>query len=616
PDGNIQTGVEYAPPTNQIEEVLVEIWQEVLNVKQIGIHDNFVDLGGHSLKAAMLKSRILKELEVEVSLEAVFDYPRVTELAGFISELEKKSFVAIEKIEEEEFYPVSSAQKRLYAIQQLESVGCAYNLPVVLEVEGPLDVQRLQKAIEALVQRHEALRTSFHLIEGELVQKVHSQMQAQFTHMEAVDENEGEVLIAGFIRPFHLSNAPLFRAGLIRLKKERHILVIDMHHIIADGISKDIFNRELVQLYRDDNLSKLSIQYKDYATWHNNMKQTSKWKEQEEYWLNQFSGELPILELPTDYPRPSVQQFDGRKLLFELTPEMTKQLKQIATNQGATLYMLLLASYQVLLSKYGNQEDIIVGTPVAGRFHPDLESIFGMFVNTLAIRSYPQAEQTFEQFLSQVKERVFKAYQHGDYSLDELVDKLSIRRDLSRNSLFDTMFVLQNMDMNEIEIPGLTFKTFEIEWKKSVFDMTWEAVEKNGLQFTIEYNTSLFTQLSIERMFGRFKQILQQVVTNPTIQLANIEWVTEEEQQVLLEEFNQTETEYTREKTIHEQFEEQVEKHPDRLAVVFEEATATYRELNERANQVARVLREKGVEREAFVGIMVDRSIEAIVGVL
>ncbi|MFC4547674.1 condensation domain-containing protein, partial [Paenactinomyces guangxiensis] len=616
PSGYVQTGVRYMAPTNQTEEILVRIWEDVLGVERVGIHDNFFELGGHSLKAMMLLARIHKALKVEVPLQEVFSRPTVEEMASYIKEADTCSYTAIEPVQQRDVYPVSSVQKRLYVIQEFENVGSGYNIPLILEVNGPLHINRLQNAFESLVQRHEALRTSFHFIDGELVQKIHPRVTFNMRQMDSQDGEEVNSLIKSLIQPFDLSEAPLFRSWLIRLGNKRHVLMIDMHHIISDGMSINILLRELVSLYQGKDLSPLRIQYKDYAVWQKGYLQTERLKEQEKYWLSQFSGELPVLELPTDEPRPVVQKFDGDVFTFTLNEELTQKLKQLATEQRATLYMTLLAAYNILLMKYTGQEDVIIGSPIAGRPHTDLERLVGMFVNTLAIRNFPKRNQTFAEFLASVKEQVLGAYQHADYPLEDLVEKLDVRRDLSRNPLFDTLFVMQNMDLSELKIPGLTFKAFDQEWKTAKFDLTWGVTEGKALQIAVEYSTSLFNRMTVQKMAGHFTHILEQIINQPAIRLSEIELVTETEKQQLLVEFNDTEANYPRGKNIHQLFEGQVRKTPDHMAVVFGEERLTYRELNERANQLARALREKGIRRNEFVGLLVERSVEMIVGIL
>ncbi|WP_459501588.1 amino acid adenylation domain-containing protein [Bacillus sp. C1] len=615
-DEGTQTGMEYAPPTNPTEDALVQIWQEVLQVKRVGIYDHFFEIGGHSLKAMMLVSRILKNLQVQVPIKEVFSRPTVKEMAAYIKEAEGSSYPTIAPVKKQEYYPVSSMQKRLYTIQLLDGIHTTYNMPLVLKIEGALDIDQLTKAFRLLIQRHESFRTTFELIDGELVQKIHSKVPFQIEQCIAEQGDQVKDLVQAFIRPFDLKEAPLCRVRLITLAKERYILLIDMHHIISDGISMGVIIRELTELYQGKVLPALHLQYKDYAVWQQSFKETKFYQKQEEYWVNELKGDIPVLELPTDYPRPPIQKFDGRLFSYELSEELTKKVKEFNFDQGTTLFMTLFAIYNVVLYKYSGQEDIIVGSPVAGRTQSDLESIVGMFVNTIAIRNNPKETQTFQQFLANVKSNVLAAYEHADYPLEGLIDKLEIRRDLSRNPLFDTMFIMQNMEKSELQFSGLTIEPEKFEWENTKMDMSWTIEESEKIHILLEYSTQLFKPETIQRMVKHFVSVLEQIIKNPNIYLGELKLITEKEKEQLLVEFNNTKVEYPRDKVVHELFEEQVEKTPNHIAVVYNEKKLTYHELNERANQLAHVLREKGVTKEKIVGILVKPSLEMLIGVL
>ena len=381
--------MEYAAPQNETEAKLVNIWREILGAERIGINDNFFDLGGHSLKATTMVSRIYKELNVEVPLREVFKTPTIKGMATYIGAAEQSLYSAILPVEKREYYPVSSAQRRLYIIDKLEEAGTGYNIPGVMVIEGGLDRKRLETVFQELVDRHEAFRTSFEMKGGEPVQRIHHRVELTLHYREAA-ENEIDNIIQEFIRPFDLSQAPLLRVGLIKINELKHILMYDMHHIISDGTSMAILIREFINLYQGQSLPELRIQYKDFAVWQNELFKRGKIRKQEEYWLARFAGEIPVLNLPTDYTRPAVQSFEGDRIALNLGPELAAGINRLASETGSTLYMVLLAAYNVLLSKYSGQEEIIVGTPIAGRPHADLERMIGMFVNTLAMRNYPE----------------------------------------------------------------------------------------------------------------------------------------------------------------------------------------------------------------------------------
>ena len=628
PEGKINTGVEYEAPRNELEEKLVKIWSEVLKVDGIGINDNFFELGGHSLKATSMISKIHKELEVEVPIREVFKNPTIKGISEYIGKTTESSiYSSIKKVEEKEYYKASSAQKRLYTLQQMDLEGTGYNMPGVIQIEGKLNVEKLEKSFNRLIERHEALRTSFEVIDGEIVQKVHKETfidiekyEHQISDKKEEEKEYIEYTIRSFVRCFELSKAPLIRVGLVKLGEEKYILLFDMHHIISDGVSMTILTDEFAKLYDGQELEKLRIQYKDYAAWQNDMLSSEVMKKQEEYWVNTFNDEVPVLNMPTDYTRPVLQSFEGASIEFKLDKVITDKLKEITKETGSTMYMVLLAVYNVLLSKYTGQEDIIVGSPIAGRPHADLEGIIGMFVNTLVMRSYPEANKTFREFLGEVKESSLRAYENQDYQFEELVEKLKLKRDLGRNPLFDVMFAMQNMNGAEQDIKELKIKPYKVENKVSKFDLTLSAAEagKNGEEIfcNLEYSTKLFKKETIQRLAEHFKNILKSIAENINVKINEIDMISEREKQQLLYEFNIAYENSSKDKTLHELFEEQVEKTPNNIAVIFENKKLSYKDLNERANSLARALRENGVGPDIIVGIIVERSLEMIVGIL
>ncbi|WP_227013950.1 non-ribosomal peptide synthetase [Paenibacillus psychroresistens] len=616
PEAVMDSGIGYEPPRNSLEAALVNIWQGVLGVQRMGIADDFFEQGGHSLKATTLISRIHKEMNVEVPLKEVFLRPTVKAMGAYILGLKTSAYAAIEPIPAQAFYPVSSAQKRLFILDQIEGTQTSYNMPGVLAMEGHLDRARLIAAFEALIQRHESLRTSFEWKEGEPIQRVHPHVEFRMDVREA-EEGQIEAIVKEFIRSFDLSQAPLLRVGLLQLDAERHILLYDMHHIISDGMSMSVIIREFAALYAGKELPALRIQYKDYAAWQHALFLGEGMKQQEAYWLTTFAGELPILNLPTDYPRPPIQSFEGNRVDFTIGKEEKERLYRLMAETGTTLYMVLLAVYSVLLSKYSGQEDIIVGSPIAGRSHADLEPMIGMFVNTLPMRNQAEGHKTFEAFLQEVKENALQAYANQDYPFEELVEKLALRRDMSRNPLFDTLFVLQNTDRTDIQMENITLSPYEFENKATKFDLTLSVAEEaEVIHFQLEYSSRLFKMDTIERLTGHFRHMLEEVSENRIQPLSQLALLTQQEREQILTEFNAAEAGYPQEKTIQQVFEEQAERSPNHVAVVFGEQQLTYQELNERANQLAYLLRAKGVQADSIVGLVVERSLEMIVGIL
>ncbi|MCY9520553.1 amino acid adenylation domain-containing protein, partial [Paenibacillus apiarius] len=618
PEGSMQTGVDYVAPRTAVEAQLAQIWQEVLGLPRIGVRDHFFDIGGHSLRATALVAKMHKEMGIELPLREVFQYPTIEQMAEVITGKEHQAaYVSIPIIEESAYYPVSSAQKRLYILSQLEGGELSYNMPGVMAVEGALDRERLEEAFRQLIRRHETLRTGFELVGGEAVQRVHRDVEFAVEYIRVNEEEEANAHVREFMRAFDLRQAPLLRVGLLELQPDRHLLLFDMHHIISDGASMGIFLQEFVELYEGAELSPLRIQYKDYAAWQQGEMQRERMSKQEAYWLDMFGGETPVLDLPTDYTRPMIRSFKGKTFGFIIDNQRSEELRQLAMQTGTTLYMVLLAVYTTLLSKYSGQEDIIVGTPIAGRAHADLEPIVGMFVNTLAMRNAPAGEKTFQEYVQEVKENTLSAYENQDYPFEELVSKLDVSRDMSRNPLFDTMFVLQNIEQRAVSIEGLTCKLYPNEHNIAKFDLTFSLTEEaEGIAGTIEYARSLYKEETIERMAAHFKQVIDAILSDPQRKLSSIEIISPEEKAQILETFNDTAADYPRDKTIHQLFEEQAERTPDQAAVVYEESQLTYRELNTKANQLARTLRAEGVQPDQLVGILAERSLEMIIGIL
>jgi amino acid adenylation domain-containing protein len=557
PEPGITLKKEYTAPRNEIEEALVNIWSDILGInrKQIGIDDNFFELGGHSLKASRAAAIIHKELNVILPIAELLKFPTIRKLADYMSQEQKSTYLCIQMAEKKEYYPLSCAQKRLFILQQVEKSDMTYNMPGMLVLEGKLEKGRLEETFRRLIERHESFRTSFKMVQGEPLQVVHHEVEfeIEYYNMKEVEikveveedrssvnrkslegtrglaplfEESAAALISSFIRPFDLFKAPLIRVGLSRLDDNRHILVIDMHHIISDGLSIGIFINDFMTIYagKEKELSPLRVHYKDFSLWQTSKIGREAIKQQEQYWLKLFAKEIPMLELPWDYPRPLKRSYEGDTLVFTIKKDVTHALKQLANDEKATLFIVLISVYYVLLSKLSWCEDIVVGIPTAGRRQSELYPVIGMFVNTLALRNYPSGEKSFKAFLEEVKKQFPEAFENQDYPFENLVEKIAARRDPSRNPLFDTLFSLQNLDMPEIEVPGLTLKPYDFNPSISRFDMTWLGEEKQGtLRFTIEYSTKLFKEATIKQFGEYFKMIINAVLEDRAARLKDIE---------------------------------------------------------------------------------------------
>ncbi|MCX6580369.1 MAG: amino acid adenylation domain-containing protein [Candidatus Aminicenantes bacterium] len=632
----------YHAPRDFTEKKLVELWVEVLGrdplQETIGIDDNFFNLGGHSLKATILASQIQKEFEVKLPLVEIFRAPRIREMGEYIKSMVKSKYVSIEPAEERKYYALSSAQERLYVLQQISFDSTSYNMPYVIPLPGDIDMAKLESTFKALIARHESLRTSFALKNEEPVQLIHRDVHFSIGNYEAAIDEELEKIMAEFVRPFDLSGAPLLRVNLLARGPRRRDLLIDMHHIITDGISQEILRKEFMALYGGEQLTPLRLQYKDYSQWQNSQIEKERLKQQESYWLNEFAGDIPVLELPTDYLRPLIQAFDGDAVNIEIPGEETHALIALGLAGSATPFMVLAAMFNILLAKLSGREDIIIGTPIAGRRHADLEKIIGMFVNTLVLRNYPIGQQTFREFLKEVRERSLEAFENQEYPFEELVEKVGVNRDTGRNPLFDVMFSMQNVENISAgaRVDGereQAEKGDDLEniFQTAKFDLTLTVVDVGAgpdrrWLFSFQYCTKLFKKETIQRFARYFKNTASIIIKDPGLKLKEIEVISEEEKELLLLDFNNTKAEYPGDKTIHRLFAEQVEKTPDIIALAgigygpksmaARDQHLTYNDLNEKSNRLAHYLLKQGIVGNEMAAIMTERSLEMIIGIL
>jgi len=606
----------YVEPRSQEEQVLADILSSLFGFEEIGVHDDFFELGGDSLKAITVIYKIHKKLNREIPLPVFFERRTIEKLAEYLKKGEKGKYTAVEPVEKKEYYPLSSTQKRLFILQQLEGENTVYNMVSFFTLEGYLEKETFESSFKGVLKRHENLRTSLRLIGEEPVQEILDTVAFEIEYYDMTHSTPAARTIRNLVRPFDLSKPPLLRVGLIKLEEEKHILMLDMPHAISDGISTDIFVRDFISMVRGEEPSPLKLHYKDYAQWKNSEEERERIKQQQDYWLKEFEGEIPVLHLPTDFPRPAIQVFEGSAIGFGISREETTAFNQITLEQGVTLFMLILAVTNIFLSKLSSQEDIVIGTPIAGRRHTDLEQVMGMFVNTLALRNYPEGEKTFKAFLNELKEKTLDALENQDYPFEDLVEQAAVTRDMSRNPLFDVMFVMQNVEFGKIEIPGLQLMPYPYENPFTKFDLTLSCTEVGGrLFFKFEYCTKLFKKETIERFISYFKKVLFSILNSTGIKIGELEIITTEEKRRLLFDFNNTVAEYPKDKTIHGLFEEQAERTGDRVAVIGLEHMITYGELNKKSNQLAFLLKEKGVMPNTIVGIMMEPSMQIVIGI-
>lgn len=534
PEPEIDVEEEYVAPRDELEDNLAGIWAEVLEMPKdrISIYANFFQLGGHSLSVTIMVARIHKDLDVKVQLIEVFNSPTIKELAEhiehIISSAKENKFDPIEVVEKKEYYALSSAQKRMYISQQMQLENITYNVPEVTVLEGELDREKLESCLRQIIKRHESLRTSFQVVYKEPVQKIHEYEDIEFAvEFHEANEEKSKEIFRRFIRPFDLTKAPLLRAGLIRIEKDRHIMMVDLQHIISDGFSEDILIRDFMKLYAGEILPPPRLQYRDFSQWQNKKKQIESIKKQEAYWLEQFKGEIPVLNLATDYNRPLIKSYEGSVIGLEIDSDTTARLNQLVLEEETTLFMILLALYNVFLSKLSNQEDIVVGTGAAGRRHADLHHIIGMFVNTLALRNFPKGEKTFQAFLKELSKRTLEAFENQDYPLDLLVEKVGDKRSASREALFDAVFGFQGAEDRDLDMAGLKLKPFEGEYNITHFDLIFNGMKsKNRVFFSIMYSTKLFERETIELWRYRFLVLIESVLKNVKCKIKDLDFTT------------------------------------------------------------------------------------------
>ncbi|MEH2001258.1 MAG: amino acid adenylation domain-containing protein [Nostoc sp.] len=624
----------FVAPRTPIEEMLAQIWAQVLKVEQVGIYDNFFELGGHSLLATQLLSRIRTSLKVELPLRSLFAAATLAELAQEMGQLqqqslEKTSLPILPRARDTKL-PLSYGQQRLWFLDQFEPNSAIYNIPTALHLQGTLKVVALEQSLLEIIHRHEALRTNFITVDGKPSQIIQTQTNWTFSVVEYQHLSTTEQKIAiqqlaqkQLIQSFNLATEALIRATLVVLNKTEHVLLVCMHHIVSDGWSMGVFVQELAALYNAYSqgqtllLPPLPIQYADFAIWQRQWLQGDVLQRQLSYWQQQLADAPALLVLPTDRPRPAVQSFAGAYQQFALSNQLTSGLIQLSQEQGVTLFMTLLAAYDTLLYRYTGVADILVGSPIANRDRSEIEGLIGFFVNTLVMRTDLSGNPSFCELLDRVREMAMDAYSHQDLPFEMLVEALQPERDLSHTPLFQVAFVLQNAPMSQLELTGLSVSPLVVEGTTSRFDLTLSMQNTAaGLVGLWEYSTDLFDANTIERMTGHFVTLLEGIIANPEERISQLPLLTQVEQHQLLVEWNDTQTDYPQDQCIHQLFEEQVERTPDAVAVVYENQQITYRELNAKANQLAHYLQTLGVGPDVLVGLCVERSLETIVGIL
>ena len=620
----------FVAPVNKKERQLSEIWTEVLGLEKVSTEDNFFELGGHSLIIAQVINRIKNKLGQQLSFQDFFKNPTIKEAA---QKLNKLDYAPIPKVIKRNSYPLSAAQKRLWILSQLDEGLIAYNMPMAVKIEGAINKEIFKAAFDQLLARHEILRTAFRLNDsGEVNQFILPESEVTFS-LEQLDYSKSENYqerIDDYVNEknraaFDLAKPPLIKGALIKIKKDVHIFYLSMHHLIGDGWSVEILIADVMKIYaaliknENVNLPKLEIQYKDYVSWQQKQLDTEQYKAAEKYWLDTYQNEIPVLNIPSFKPRPKVQTFNGAFIKRRFPKELLLKLKKFAVDQEATLYMVLVAALNTLLNRYTNQNDIVLGMPIAGRSHIDLEHQIGLYLNTLAIRTEIEAGDSFSNLLERQKTILLEAYEHQNYPFDELVNKLNLKRDMSRSALFDVIVNMTTHDNlisieNNHRIDHVNISQYELKNDFSLFDLSFIFREKEALELEVQYNADIYESFQVERMFKHLENILDRIIENPKEKIRSIDYLTSTEKKHFSLTLNATEKAYPKEKTIVDIFEQQVGTTPYKVALLFEDKRVTFSELNVRINQFAHYLRNNyKIRPDDLVAIKLDRSEDLII---
>ncbi|WP_329003660.1 pyoverdine non-ribosomal peptide synthetase PvdD [Pseudomonas aeruginosa] len=615
----------YRAPGSELEQRIAAIWSEILGVERVGLDDNFFELGGHSLLATRVISRVRQEQQLDASLKALFERPV---LEAFAQGLERTTDAVstIPLADRQQPLALSFAQERQWFLWQLEPESAAYHIPSALRLRGRLDVDALQRSFDSLVARHETLRTRFRLEGGRSYQQVQPAVSVSIEREQFGEEGLIERIQAIVVQPFDLERGPLLRVNLLQLAEDDHVLVLVQHHIVSDGWSMQVMVEELVQLYAgysqglDVVLPALPIQYADYALWQRSWMEAGEKERQLAYWTGLLGGEQPVLELPFDRPRPARQSHRGAQLGFELSRELVEAVRALAQREGASSFMLLLASFQALLYRYSGQADIRVGVPIANRNRVETERLIGFFVNTQVLKADLDGRMGFDELLAQARQRALEAQAHQDLPFEQLVEALQPERNASHNPLFQVLFNHQSEIRSvtpEVQLEDLRLEGLAWDGQTAQFDLTLDIQEdENGIWASFDYATDLFDASTVERLAGHWRNLLRGIVANPRQRLGELPLLDAPERRQTLSEWNPAQRECVVQGTLQQRFEEQARQRPQAVALILDEQRLSYGELNARANRLAHCLIARGVGADVPVGLALERSLDMLVGLL
>ncbi|MCB0087815.1 MAG: AMP-binding protein, partial [Caldilineaceae bacterium] len=642
-----QTGEEYVAPTTDLEKLVTEIWATVLGVQQIGIYDNFFDLGGHSLGANQILSRLRQSLNVAISLHFFFENPTVAQLVGYLEDTHQAEtatqFPILTQVQRDDALPLSLPQEAVWLICQLNPENTAYHAQASFRFRGKLRVDILEKSLTEIIRRHEIFRTTFETVHGKANQVIHRPfvVSLPIIHLQgasaAEQEHEIERLLAKeFETPFELTKLPLVRWTLLKLSSDDYILSHVEHHLVHDGWSFTVFLRELLALYQafaadqPSPLADLDVQFVDFAHQQRTWIETEAGQQQLSYWQNQLKDCSPLLELPWDYPRPPVQSMRGNTLRMKFPRHLWNKLDALARAEDVTMFMLMFAAFQTLLHRYSGQDDICVGSGMANRRWPNTEHLMGMVINTIVLRTQFGENPTFRELLALIRQTTLEAYANQEMPFEKVVETLQPERNLSHNPIFQVLFGFHDSPMPALDLDGVTLDVTEaLSSQSAKFDLVTVVVTHTGknrkanitpeddyITIIWEYSTDLFREETIGRMMRHYQFLLEGILADPDQRLLDLPLMTGPEKEQLLEVWNHTYRDYAHDKCIHHLFEAQAAQTPSATALVFQGQEVTYQQLNARANQLAHYLQSLGVGPEVLVGVCVERSVEMVIGML
>ena len=624
---------DYVAPRNETEEKLVILWEEIIGVNNIGIKDNFFELGGHSLMIAQLINRVYKGMGKSVSYSFFYNNPTIEKLS---SNLEERQFLSINKAAKQDFYPTTPSQQRIWFLSQFEDDNQAYHISGAVALEGEINIENFTRAFYYVINRHEVLWSYFKnndegILEHSIAEGSERNLNLlvkDFSKAKSPDLSIRKYIKEEEDKGFNLSVYPLFRSSLLKKNDTNFVFFLSIHHIISDGWSLEILTSEIIEAYAQLqssgvlSLPELTLQFKDYTVWLSENKRQSIENQSKQYWLNVFKGEIPVIELPSAKKRPLIKTYKGSVVTHKFSRDTLNNLKHFSQKHEVTLFMTLMSAVKILICRYSNQNDVIVGTPVAGREHPDLESQVGLYLNTLAIRTQYEKEETFISALEKEKQNLIGAYSHQNYPFDLLVEELNLVRDTSRSPLFDIMVVLNNQKQlsafdNKNTNSDFTINKYDLDTDSSQFDMSLSFVEDEDLFLNISFNTDIYDESFVKTIIIHLEKVLGNALIYPEAKLSEIEIITEEEKNLVLQGFNNTEVYYNQEETIVSLIENQVLKTPNDVAIIYKETILSYKELNERANQLADYLtKEKEIIEGDFIGVKLERNEQLVISLL